>query len=80
MAAKKEKNEEEKKPGLEENFKALDEILEKMEDEDIPLEKAFALYEDGIKRLKDCSEELDMVEKKVKLLSKNGKLEDFEDE
>jgi exodeoxyribonuclease VII small subunit len=51
-----------------------------MEDEDIPLEKAFALYEDGIKRLKDCSEELDMVEKKVKLLSKNGKLEDFEDE
>ncbi|MCR4936886.1 MAG: exodeoxyribonuclease VII small subunit [Lachnospiraceae bacterium] len=80
MAAKKEKNEEQKKPGLEENFKALDEILEKMEDEDIPLEKAFALYEDGIKRLKDCSEELDMVEKKVKLLSKNGKLEDFEDE
>ncbi len=80
MAAKKEKNEEQKKPGLEENFKALDEILEKMEDEDIPLEKAFALYEDGIKRLKDCSEELDMVEKKVKLLSKNGKLEDLEDE
>ncbi|MBR4208150.1 MAG: exodeoxyribonuclease VII small subunit [Lachnospiraceae bacterium] len=80
MAAKKEKNEEQKKPGLEENFKALDEILEKMEDEDIPLEKAFALYEDGIKRLKDCSEELDMVEKKVKILSKNGKLEDFEDE
>ena len=80
MAAKKEKNEETKKPGLEENFKALDVILEKMEDEDIPLEEAFALYEDGIKRLKDCSEELDMVEKKVKLLSKNGKLEDFEDE
>ncbi|SCY30165.1 Exodeoxyribonuclease VII small subunit [Lachnospiraceae bacterium XPB1003] len=69
-----------KKPSLEENFEALEETLKKMEDADLPLEEAFALYEDGIKRLKSCGDELDMVEKKVKELADDGSLSDFDGE
>jgi exodeoxyribonuclease VII small subunit len=49
-----------------------------MEDAELPLEESFRLYEDGVKRLKECSGEIDMIEKKVKLLSDDGSLEDME--
>ena len=75
---KKTGDKEEKKVSLEENFAAIEEILTKMEDADLPLEESFRLYEDGVKRLKECSGEIDMIEKKVKLLSDDGSLEDMD--
>ena len=66
------------KVSLEENFSAIEEILTKMEDAELPLEESFRLYEDGVKRLKECSKEIDMIEKKVKLLSDDGSLEDMD--
>lgn len=68
-----------KKMTIEESFEYLDEALEKLEDEDIPIEEAFAVYEGAMKVLKDCGRQIDAVEKKVKVLEKNGSLSELED-
>lgn len=66
----------EKKPGLEENFKKLEEIMERLE-EDIPLEEAFDVYSEGMAVLKLCNEQIDRVEKQVLKLGEDGQLEEF---
>ncbi|MBQ1881276.1 MAG: exodeoxyribonuclease VII small subunit [Lachnospiraceae bacterium] len=68
-----------KKLSIEESFEYLDGILEQMEDEDISLEDSFALYEKGMKVLKETSSAIDEVEKKVKLIDEEGKTEDFDE-
>jgi len=60
---------EEKKPGIEENFSRLDEILEKLESEDTTLEESFRLYEEGMELVKACGASIDRVEKKLRILS-----------
>ena len=54
---------------LEENFARLEEIIEKMESDDISLEEAFAAYSTGMAVLKECNEQIDRVEKKVLIIS-----------
>lgn len=65
------------KQTLEEAFEELEEILEKMNDREVSLEDSFALYAEGTKLLKYCSEQLDMVEKKMLVLSEEGTLHEF---
>ncbi len=62
---------------LEENFKALEALTEQLEAEDISLEEAFTAYSQGMALLKQCNEQIDMVEKKVLKLSNEGTLEEF---
>ena len=62
---------------LEENFARLEEIIERMESDDISLEEAFAAYSTGMAVLKECNEQIDRVEKKVLKLSEQGVLEEF---
>lgn len=62
---------------LEENFARLEEIIEKMEADDISLEEAFQAYSTGMAVLKECNEQIDRVEKKVLKLSEQGVLEAF---
>ena len=64
---------------LEENFSRLEEIMEKLESDDIPLEDAFKAYSDGMKLLKTCNDQIDRVEKQVLKLTEEGRLEAFED-
>ena len=66
-----------KQPGLEENFQKLEEIIEKLESDDIPLEEAFQTYMEGMTVLKQCNEQIDRVEKKVLKLGMNGQLEEL---
>ncbi len=66
-----------KESGLEELFTEIEDILAKMEDKDISLEHSFLLYEEGMKKLKRCSEKIDQVEKKMLLISEQGTLEEF---
>ena len=54
---------------LEECFGRLDGILEKLQDPGLPLEEAFASYDEGMKILKECSGRIDLVEKKVRILN-----------
>ncbi len=69
--------EKEKAPTLEENFKQLEEMVGKLEDKEIGLEESFALYEQGMKLLKKCNDQIDRVEKKVMVMNRNGELDEF---
>lgn len=59
---------------IEENFDKLEAAVGKLEDPDISLEEAFEVYSQGMKLLKDCSEQIDRVEKQVLKLSQEGEL------
>lgn len=62
---------------LEETFVELEKVVEALEKEDISLEKAFDYYKNGVELLKNCSEKLDEVEKKVLILNEAGDLDEF---
>ena len=57
----------EKEQSLEEAFQELEEMIEKMQQRDVTLEETFALYEQGIRKLKFCNQKIDRVEKKMLL-------------
>lgn len=62
---------------LEESFVRLDELVEKLEDRDVPLEESFRIYKEGMDLLKKCSEKIDLVEKKMQQINADGQLEEF---
>lgn len=66
-----------KQPGLEENFAKLDEIINLLEDDTIPLEEAFKAYSAGMAVLKQCNDQIDRVEKQVLKLTEDGQLEEL---
>ncbi|MBR4439689.1 MAG: exodeoxyribonuclease VII small subunit [Clostridia bacterium] len=58
----------------------LEEIVKSLENGDIPLDEALALFEKGVKLTELCSAKLNAAEKQIKLLVKDGeemKKEDF---
>ena len=67
----------EKEKTLEEVFAELDGMLEKLGDRTVSLEESFAVYAEGTKLLKYCDEKLDQVEKKMLVLSEEGRLDEF---
>lgn len=68
---------EKKKENLEEMFKDLEELIGKMENEEITLEQTFDLYNNGMELLKKCNLSIDEVEKKVLALDENGETDEF---
>ena len=64
---------------LENSFEELEEILRKMQGEEISLEESFGCYEQGMKLVKQINESLDLVEKKVQMITADGSLADFEE-
>lgn len=54
---------------LEASMQALDEVLEKLEEEEITLEESFKLYTKGVKLLKECKDSIDKVEKQLIILN-----------
>ncbi len=54
---------------IEESFGRLDEILEKMEDEETGLEDSFRFYEEGLKLIRHAEAGIDRVEKKIRILN-----------
>lgn len=59
----------EKENNLEQSFLELNDIIKKLESEDISLEDSFSLYQEGMKLLKSCNESIDRVEKQLIVLS-----------
>lgn len=53
---------------IEDNFNNIEEIIAKMESEDVTLEASFDLYEKGLKLVKDCNEKIEKVEKQMKII------------
>ena len=54
---------EKKEPGLEERFAKIDSILDAMEDENVTLDRSFALYKEGLEQIKAAGQSLDTIEK-----------------
>jgi exodeoxyribonuclease VII small subunit len=57
---------------FEQSMKQLEQIVQELEDGDLPLEKAIKKFEEGMKLTKLCSEKLDETEKKISVLLKNA--------
>lgn len=57
---------------LEVSFDELNEIISKLEAEDISLEESFLLYNSGMKLVKSCNDSIDKIEKKLIILNEDG--------
>lgn len=62
---------------LEESFVELDEVMESLKKEGLPLEESFRLYQKGMELLKTCSDKIDTVEKKMLVLDEEGEKHEF---
>lgn len=58
---------------FEESMKQLEEIANKLEQNDLDLDKSVELFEEGMKLSKQCSEILESAEKKITILINDGK-------
>lgn len=57
-----------KKLSLEESFEHLNDILQALQSGELTLEESFQKYEEGMKMIKNCSDAIDKVEKKLIVL------------
>ena len=70
--------EEKERPlSLEETFEQIEEVIARLEAEDITLEESFLEYNRGIKLLQHCNATIDQVEKKVLQINEDGGLDEF---
>lgn len=71
---------ERKKMSFEESCLRLEEIISKLEDEKLPLDESVKLYEEGMKLVVKCNNELSNVERKIKILTRgeDGQLSEIE--
>jgi len=70
--------EKQEKFNLETGISRLEQILSRLEGEDdLPLEEALNLFQQGTQILKECRKCLSEAEFRVKVLLENGSLQDF---
>lgn len=67
----------EKKENLEEMFDRLDQVIGTLEGEDVSLEEAFGLYDQGMKLIRRCNQTINEMEKKILVLDENGEKHEF---
>lgn len=67
MAASKKEN----APTFEQSLKRLEQIVEQLEQGDVPLDEALRMYEEGIELSKACIEKLTQAELRLKKLAKD---------
>ncbi len=61
---------------FEEAMSALEEVVAKLEQGDVPLEKAIAMFQEGMELSKTCHEKLQQVEKQMdQILHIDGEIE-----
>lgn len=53
---------------IEESFQLLDDIVQKLEGGDLPMNEALKLYKDGVKLVEKCNIQMDKVEKQIVVL------------
>lgn len=64
---------------LDEMMDALGQLIEKMESGEESLEGTFAMYEEGLKLVKECNHTIDRVEKDVLKLEEDGSVSVLQD-
>ncbi|MFB1050407.1 exodeoxyribonuclease VII small subunit [Paraliobacillus sp. JSM ZJ581] len=64
---------------FEEAMNQLEEIVEKLEEGEVPLEKAIQYYQEGMRYSKICSDKLTNVEKQMtQIMNEQGETKPFE--
>lgn len=66
-----------KSASIEDNLAELDKIASQMSDPKVSLEDSFRLYEEGIRRIKECNSAIADVKQKVEILEADGEIKDF---
>ena len=61
---------------LEQSFEKLEQIIGNLENGDVSLEDSFKLYNEGMKLIQNCNQQLDKVEKKIVVLNQQEGDED----
>jgi len=65
-------------------FQELEEIVKRLESEELPLDESLQLFEKGIRLSRFCNQKLEEVEKKIELILADAKgqpaVEPFEEE
>lgn len=56
---------------FEQALERLSEVLKELESDEVPLEKAIALYEEGMKLSKMCSKKLEEAELRIEQVTRN---------
>ena len=68
---------------FEKSFQQLEEIVKRLEAEELPLDEALQLFEEGIRLSRFCHQRLEEVEKKIELILADAKgqprVEPFDD-
>ncbi len=64
-------------PTLEERFANLEDIVAKMEDQNVSLDESFELYKKGLDEIKCANEMIQGMEKAMLVLNSDGQLEEF---
>ena len=63
---------------LEQSFEKLEQIIGNLENGDVSLEDSFKLYNERMKLIQNCNQQLDKVEKKIVVLNqKEGDEDEF---
>ena len=63
---------------FEQALERLSEVLSELESDEVPLEKAIALYEEGMKLSRLCSKKLEEAEIRIQQVSENDETRDDE--
>ncbi len=67
------KSEKKERFDFEQALERLSEVLKELESDDVPLDKAIALYEEGMKLSKLCSGKLEEAELRIEQVANNPK-------
>jgi exodeoxyribonuclease VII small subunit len=62
------KNKEPQAKSFETSLEALEEIVHKLEEGDLPLEESLGLFEQGIRLSRECQERLSQAERRIEVL------------
>lgn len=58
--------------GIEDNFEQLEDIISKMQSDRITLEQSFELYSKGLSLVQDCNNQIDKIEKQIKIIEEGN--------
>jgi exodeoxyribonuclease VII small subunit len=76
------KNNDEQPKSFETSLEALEQIVQDLEEGDLPLEKSLELFEQGIRLSRECQERLSQAERRIEVLLRDNQgrttVSDFE--
>ncbi len=58
-------------PGFEETLERLEAVVERLGEGELQLEESLEVFEDGIRLSRECAKQLDAVEKRIEVLTRD---------